>query len=40
MDYKEEIKKIIDNIDDQTVLRLVYYFVMAGLKEERREKDS
>lgn len=40
MDYKEEIKKIIDNIDNQTVLRLVYYFVMAGLKEERREKDS
>ena len=40
MDYKEEIKKIVDSIDSQAVLRLLYYFVMAGLKEEKKEKES
>lgn len=40
MDYKEEIKKIVDRMDDQTVLRLLYYFVLAGLKEEKKEKES
>ena len=40
MDYKEEIKKMLDRIDNQTVLRLLYYFAMAGLKEEKKEKES
>lgn len=40
MDYKEEIKKIVDSIDDQTILKLLYNFAKAGLKEEEQEKDS
>ena len=40
MDYKEEIKKIVDSIDDQTILKLLYNFAQAGLKEEEQEKTS
>lgn len=39
MDYKKEIKKIVDQIEDQTVLRLIYTFAAAGLNEEK-EKES
>lgn len=39
MDYREEVKKIVDQIDDQTVLRLIYIFATAGLNEEK-EKES
>ena len=35
MDYKEEIKKIVDRIENQTILRLLYHFAVAGLKEEK-----
>ena len=38
MDYREEIKKIIDLIHDQDILRLLYKYVKAGLKEEQREE--
>lgn len=40
MDYKEEIKKIVDNIKDETILKLLYNFAQAGLKEEEQEKNS
>lgn len=39
MNYKEEIKKIIDQINSQTILRLIYHFAISGLKEEK-EKES
>ena len=35
MDYKKEIIKIVDQIEDQTVLRLIYIFATAGLNEEK-----
>ena len=40
MDYREEIKKIVDSLNNQTILKLIYDFAKAGLKEEEQEKDS
>lgn len=37
MDYKEEIKKVIDQIDSQLILRLLYEYSIAGLEEDKRE---
>ena len=39
MDYKEEIKKIVDRIENQTILRLLYNFAVAGMKEEKEKED-
>lgn len=33
MDYKDEIIKIINKINNETVLRLLYKFALAGLRE-------
>ena len=40
MNYKEEIKKIIDSMDDQTILRVIYNYAAAGLKEEKERKNN
>ena len=38
MNYKEEIKKIIDSMDDQRILKLIYNFAAAGLYEEEEKE--
>ena len=37
MDYNREIKKLIDQIDDQEILRLLYRYVIAALEEYMKE---
>ena len=40
MNYKEEIKKIIDSMDNQRILKLIYNFAAAGLNEEKERQDN
>lgn len=37
MDYKEEIIKIIDQIDDDIILRLLYEYALVGLKVDQEQ---
>lgn len=40
MNYKKEIKNLVDQIDNQTVLRLLYYYVLAGIKENKKKEKT
>lgn len=35
MDYKKEIIEMIENLHNEKILQLIYYFVKRGYKEER-----
>jgi len=35
--YKEEIKKMINEMENDKILKLIYNFVKSGYKEEKQE---